>query len=105
MAFVLKSILSGMNFPGGSSGKESAFNVGDLGLIPGSGRSTGVGNGNPLQYSCLEVSMDSTAHGVARTQMQLSTDILLACHFRLSTVSSSIPSLSVCIYFHLEISV
>ena len=41
MAFVLKSILSDMNFPGDSSGKESAFNVGDLGLIPGSGRSIG----------------------------------------------------------------
>ena len=105
MAFVLKSILSDMNFPGDSSGKESAFNVGDLGLIPGSGRSIGVGNGNPLQYSCLEVSVDNAAHGVARTQMQLSTDILLSCHFCLSTVSFSIPSLSVCIYFHLEISV
>ena len=41
-------------FPGGSDGKESACNVGDLGLIPGLGRSLGEGNGNPLQYSCLE---------------------------------------------------
>ena len=41
-------------FPGGSDGKASAYNVGDLGLIPGSGRSSGEGNGNPLQYSCLE---------------------------------------------------
>ena len=45
-------------FPGGSDGKESACNVGDLGLIPGLGRSLGEGNGNPLQYSCLENSMD-----------------------------------------------
>ena len=41
-------------FPSGSDGKESACNAGDLGLIPGSGRSPGEGNGNPLQYSCLK---------------------------------------------------
>ena len=41
-------------FPGGSYGKESACNVGDLGWIPGLGRSPGEGKGNPLQYSCLE---------------------------------------------------
>ena len=44
-------------FPGGSVGKESACSVGDLGSIPGSGRFPGEGNGNPLQYSCLENSM------------------------------------------------
>ena len=43
---------------GGSDGKASACNVGDLGSIPGSGRSPGERNGNPLQYSCLENSMD-----------------------------------------------
>ena len=43
-----------LGFPGGSVGKESACNEGDLGLIPGLGRSPRVGNGNPLQYSCLE---------------------------------------------------
>ena len=48
-------------FPGGSAGKESACNVGDLGLIPGLGRSPGEGNGNPLQYSCLENPMDRAA--------------------------------------------
>ena len=42
------------DFPDGSAGKESACNAGDLGSIPGLGRSPGVGNGNPLQYSCLE---------------------------------------------------
>ena len=41
-------------FPGGSDGKESACNMGDLGLIPGLGRSHGEGNGYPLQCSCLE---------------------------------------------------
>jgi len=60
-------------FPGGSDSKESACSAGDLGLIPGLGRSPGVGNGNPLQYSCLENSMDrgawqATVHGVAWSQ-------------------------------------
>ena len=48
-------------FPGGSDGKESAYNAGDLGSIPGSGRSPGEGNGNPLQYSSLENPMDGGA--------------------------------------------
>ena len=48
-------------FPGGSEGKASACKAGDLGLIPGSGRSPGEGNGNPLQYSCLENPMDGEA--------------------------------------------
>ena len=50
-----------MGFPGGSGGKESVCNVGDPGLIPGLGRSPGEGNGDPLQYSCLEHSMDGGA--------------------------------------------
>ena len=50
-----------MGFPGGSDGKESACNVGDLGLIPGLGRSPGEGHGYLLQYSCLENSMDRGA--------------------------------------------
>ena len=47
-----------IDFPGGSDGKASAYNVGDPGSIPGSGRSPGEGNGNPLQYSCLENPLD-----------------------------------------------
>ena len=47
------------DFPGGSDGKVLAYNAGDLGLIPGSGRSPGEGTGNPLQYSCLENPMDT----------------------------------------------
>ena len=50
-----------MGFPGGSDSKESASNAGDLGSIPGLGRYTGEGNGNPLQCSCLENSMDRGA--------------------------------------------
>ena len=48
--------MSCLGFPGGSEVKASACNAGDLGSIPGSGRSPGEGNGNPLQYSCLEKS-------------------------------------------------
>ena len=60
-----------MGFPGGSDGKESACNTGNLNSIPGSGRSPGEGTGNPLQYSCLENSMDRGAwwaivHGVPK---------------------------------------
>ena len=44
-----------MGFPGGSDGKASVYNKGDLGSTPGSGRSPGEGNGNPLQYYCLEI--------------------------------------------------
>ena len=50
-----------MDFPGGSDGKASVYNVGGLGLIPGSGRFPGEGNGNSLQYSCLENPMDGGA--------------------------------------------
>ena len=46
------------DFPDGSDGKASAYSVGDLGSTPGSGRSSGEGNGNPLQYSCLENPME-----------------------------------------------
>ena len=61
-----------MGFPGGSDGKESACNVGDPGLIPELGKSPREGNGNSLQYSCLENSMDSGAwhaivHGIAKS--------------------------------------
>ena len=50
-----------MGFPGSSDGKVFAYNAGDLGSIPGSGRSPGEGNGNPFQYSCLENPMDRGA--------------------------------------------
>ena len=53
-----------MGFPDDSDGKESAFNAGNLGSIPGSGRFHGEGNGYPLQYSCLENPMDRGAWGL-----------------------------------------
>ena len=59
-------------FPGGSAGKESTCNVGDLGSIPGLGRSPGEWNGYPLQYSGLEGSVDCIVHGVAKSRKRLS---------------------------------
>ena len=53
-----KSLASPSDFPGGSDGKASAYNAGDPDSIPGLGRSSGEGNGNPLYYSCLENPMD-----------------------------------------------
>ena len=66
----------------GSDGKASTYNGGDPGSIPGFGRSSGEGNGNPLQYSCLENPMDggawwATVHGVANSQTRLSTSLSL----------------------------
>ena len=55
-------------FPGGSDSKVSVCNAGDVGSIPGSGRSPGEGNGNPLQYSGLKNSMDCTVHGVTKVR-------------------------------------
>ena len=86
-----------MGFPGDSDGKASACSVGDLGLIPGSGRSPGEGNGNPLLYSCLENPMDreaweATVHGVAKSRTQLSNFIhsLMLQHPDQSTLLSII---------------
>ena len=66
-----------MGFPGGLDSKESAYNAVDPGLILGSGRFPGEGNVNPLQYSCLENSMDreawwATVHGVTKSWTRLS---------------------------------
>ena len=61
-----------LGFPGGSAGKESACNAGDLGLIPGLGRSPGEGKGYPPQCSGLENSLDCIVHGIAKSRMQLS---------------------------------
>ena len=74
-----------MGFPGGSDGKESACNAGDTGLIPGSGIFPGEGNGNPLQYSCLENSMDrgdwrAIGHGVAKSQTRMSIKLGIYFH-------------------------
>ena len=74
-----------MDFPSGGAVKNppaSEGDIGDAGLIPGWGRSPGVGNGNSLQYSCLENSMyggawQATVHGVTKSQTQLSTKLVM----------------------------
>ena len=80
---------------GGSEVKASACNVGDLGLIPGLGRSPGEGNGNPLQYSCLENPIDrgawwATVHGVVKSRTQLSDFTLLHMHMYVCVLSNSV---------------
>ena len=72
----LEESFAQFNFPGGSDGKASAYNAGDLGSIPGSGRSPGEGNGNLLQCSCLENPRDGGAwwaavYGVAQSWTRL----------------------------------
>ena len=72
-----------MGFPGRSVVKNSPANAGDVGSVPGSGRSPGVGNGNPHQYSCLENSKDrgawwAIAHGAAKSQTRLNTVLITA---------------------------
>ena len=61
-----------VDFPCGSAGKESTCNAGDLGSIPGLGRSPGEGHDNPVQYSGLENSMDYIVHGVVKSRTALS---------------------------------
>ena len=61
-----------LGFPGGSAGKEFAYNARNLGLIPVLGRSPGEGKGYPFQYSELENAMDCIVHGVAKRQIRLS---------------------------------
>ena len=72
VVFCFFNITPLLDFPGGSAGKESACNAGDLGSIPGLGRSPGEGKGYPLQYSGLENSMDYIVHGVAKSRTGLS---------------------------------
>ena len=75
-----------MDFPGGSDSKASAYSAGELGSIPEVRRSPGEGNGNPLQYSCLENPMDggsweAVVHGVAESWTRL-TDFTFTFHFQ-----------------------
>ena len=75
-SYIWDLVISSVRFLGGSDGKESARSAGNPGLISGLGRSPGEGNGYPLQYSCLENSMDrgawkTTAHGISKSQAWL----------------------------------
>ena len=70
-----------MGLPGGSEVKASASNAGDLGSIPGSGRSPGEGNGNPFQYSCLENPMDGGAWWATQSTSRKESDRTERFHF------------------------
>ena len=85
-----KHLLMTLCIPGGSAGKESAYNMGDLGSIPVLGRSLGEGN-CPLQYSGLENSMDCIVHGVAKSWTQLSN-----FHFHIWTLIQTLSLFSYC---------
>ena len=83
--------LRGRGFPGGSVVKNLPANRGDVGLIPGSGRFPGEGNGYPLQYSCLGSPLDRgawqiTVHGVAKSWAQLSDERAAAAPYRKTEV-------------------
>ena len=83
-----------MGFFGGSDVKASACNAGYLGSIPGWERSPGEGNGNPLQYSCLENPMDggawwATVHGVTKSRTRLSN--FTSLHFKLYVEKAMAP--------------
>ena len=99
-----------MGFPGGSAGKESACSVGDLGSIPGLGRSPGEGNGYPLQYSGLQNSMDCIVHGVAKSWTRLEWLLLSFTFFKLcpmnpvSRYSGILEESSCTLYFSIMIS-
>ena len=98
VACVTAVLLNGL--PQRFSGKESTCNAGDLGSIPGSGRSPGEGNGNPLQYSCLENPMDRGAwraadHRVAKSQTLLSIHALRLTHAPILHIQSHFVSPSI----------
>ena len=82
-----------LGFSCGSAGKESTFNAGDLGLIPGLGRSPGEGKGYPFQYSDLENSMDYTVHGVTELDMTERLSFIFACIIWASQVSLMLKNL------------
>ena len=105
-------LIMNMGFPGGSDGKESACNVGDPSSIPGSERSSGEGNGNLLQYSCLGNPMDGRAWGLQSmgpqgvghdlvTSLSLSVMNISIFHWRLSVHKrESLKTFYLFIYFH-----
>ena len=81
-----------LDFSCGSAGKESTCNAGDMGSIPGLGRSPGEGKGYQLQYSGLENSMDCIVHGVAKSWTGLSDSHFTSLHFKESSYASAVTS-------------
>ena len=101
------SVLSIPYFPGGSDGKASAYNAGDPCSIPGSGRSPGEGNGNPLQYSCLASPIDggvwwARVHGAAKSWTRLSDFTI--CLYGYSVARNSVLQFYYCsAYVHAQL--
>ena len=88
--------MGNLGFPSGSNGKESSYSAVDLGLIPGSGRSPREGRDNPLQYSCLEYSIDrgvwqAILHGFAKSWTQLKQLRTHACIYLLIPFPYLVP--------------
>ena len=94
-----------LDFPGGSVGKEFACNAGDLGLIPGLGRSPGEGKGYPLQYSGLENSMDCIVHGLKEsdTTEQLSRSLTITWMFFLWAIGRSGADYSLILFYRVHL--
>ena len=96
--FAMRSAMhSAMGFPCGSAGKELACNVGEVGSIPGLGRSPGEGKGYPLQYSGLENSMDYIVHGVTKSQTRLSN-----FHFLQQCIDISVTRVFLGLFVHFK---
>ena len=95
-----------MGFPGGSTGKESAYNVGDLGPVPGLRRSPGEGNSYPFQYSGLENFMDYIVHGVAEIQVQFFRYLMdEICVWQRIKFTLDLPHCSCILFFNRDVCV
>ena len=97
----LRQFLLLFDFPGGSDGKVSVYNAGDPGSNPGLGRSPGEGNGNPLQYYCLENAMDreawkATVYGVAKSQTRRNERFGLVLLFSQNRIYEATFSSEIC---------
>ena len=95
-----------MGFPGGLDGKESAYNVGDLGLIAGLRRSSGEGNSYPFQYSHLENFMDCIDHGVTKIQVQFFRYLMdKICVWQRIKFTLNLPHCSCILFFNRDVCV
>ena len=95
-----------MGFPDGSAGKELAYNVGDLGSIPGLRRSSGEGNSYPFQCSGLKSSMDCIVHGVAKMQVQFFRYIMdKICAWQGIKFTLNLPHCSCILFFNRDVCV
>ena len=102
---ISREMFSTVDFPGGSDGKASAYNVGDPGSIRGSGRSPGEGNGYPLQYSCLENpkgrgAWRAAVHGVTHEPIPYNKSFSVYAH-PIGSISSEYPNKHNCLKYRI----